>query len=127
MLQINCLLRDEPHEHVFPIRIDSSYLVGDLKNLIKAEVLPKADFGARKLILWRVSIPHVDQDLETRLKEIWLDGNDSNIQRLPSTQRLSAVFSGKHQLVDGNIHVLIQQPSYGQCLRSSLNDNRPIF
>jgi hypothetical protein len=121
LFRINCVLHDDedPRQHLFTVEIDPTSIVGQLKYLIKAKTLPKADFTADELILWRVSIPAADEHLATRLKEIRLDGSDSDVTMLFPCQLLSDAFSGEDRLAVGNVHVLVQQPGNGECLRLS--------
>jgi hypothetical protein len=129
ILEINCLLHDDedPQEHLFSIEVEPSCSVTKLKDLIKAKKLPKADFTADELILWQVSIPHTSENLAARLKEIRLDDSDNTVRRLAPALRLSSFFSDEHPLVDGNVHVLVQQPVSGESLRSSFNKSVLIF
>jgi len=129
ILGLNCLLHDDedPCQHAFRIDIDSSDIVGDLKRLIKAKALPSADFPTHELILWRVSIPHSDKNLAARLKEIRLDGSDSNVHWLSPALPLSSVFSDEHPFVDGNIHVLVQKPVSGARLECSSNKKTHVL
>ena len=61
-----CLVKGNTTANAFPVHIEGSSLVGDLKKAIKAEKAPEFDiFSADKLRLWKVTIPG-DQDDQLR-------------------------------------------------------------
>ncbi|KAF9323098.1 hypothetical protein BG006_001763 [Podila minutissima] len=88
----------------FPITIDSTKTIGDLKDLIKAALTPQFDdITAKDLILWRV----IDSDNNDDETPIFLD-NQPNKEKLRATKKLFMVFDA--ELPEDTIHVIVKQP-----------------
>ncbi|KAG0276645.1 hypothetical protein BGZ95_007258 [Linnemannia exigua] len=65
LLTLFCIVEGEALSRTFPVEIESSKAIGDLKKLIKTEKANDfQDVDADKLTLWRVSIPDDDDDDE---------------------------------------------------------------
>jgi Crinkler effector protein N-terminal domain len=116
-LGLSCLILGirNPSEHIFTTHISGEEPVSLLKSLIKAES-PRYPDGvvidhADDLHLWKVSIPDNDE-LETTLKTIQFDSDDSRLERLRPSRKLSKYFSGG--VAEESIHVLVQVPAPGE-------------
>ncbi|KAG0257284.1 hypothetical protein BGZ95_005291 [Linnemannia exigua] len=60
-ISLFCLVDGEATSNAFPVEIESTKTIGDLKELIKSKKSPEFnDVAADKLTLWRVSIPVTD-------------------------------------------------------------------
>jgi len=57
MVKIWCLVNGMSSSEAFPVNIDASDAIGDLKEAIKAKNPNFKDIGAHELILWCVKIP----------------------------------------------------------------------
>ncbi|KAG0298955.1 hypothetical protein BGZ97_003929, partial [Linnemannia gamsii] len=92
-------LDGEATSDAFPVEIEASKTIGDLKELIKTK--KTNDFqnvDADKLTLWRVSIPDDDDDDEI---SILLDTRPEK-KKLKATTKLSKVFDT--ELPDDTFH-----------------------
>ncbi|KAF9089031.1 hypothetical protein BGX27_002573, partial [Mortierella sp. AM989] len=68
-LMLFCLVDGEATSNAFPVGIESTKTIGDLKELIKTKKTNDfSDVDADKLTLWRVTIPDKDDDDETLIK-----------------------------------------------------------
>src|ERR1700733_7835490 len=63
-LRLNCLVFGEDRTRIFPVHIEETDSVGDLKNSIKDEL--RLNFASRTLDLWRVSIAD-DVDFDNKV------------------------------------------------------------
>ncbi|KAG0049373.1 hypothetical protein BGZ90_007360, partial [Linnemannia elongata] len=61
LLTLFCLVDGEATTNAFPVEIESTETISDLKKLIRTEKSPEFDdIAADKLTIWRVSIPDKD-------------------------------------------------------------------
>ncbi|KAF9921074.1 hypothetical protein BGZ67_000782, partial [Mortierella alpina] len=85
-LTLFCLIDGETTSNAFPVEVESSKTIGDLKKLIKTEQAPAFDdITANSLTLWKVSLLIPDDEEET---SITLDTLFDKKKLLP-TSRLS--------------------------------------
>ena len=110
-LKIYCLVNGESSSEAFPVNVDASDTIGDLKELI----LPKITdtLKAKDLTLWRVSIPVDDLDaligsLEDKKK---LLDSLPNKTELKPTDDICEVF--KEAPPKKTIHIIVQPPQSG--------------
>ncbi|KAF8926344.1 hypothetical protein BGZ47_002801, partial [Haplosporangium gracile] len=104
-LTLFCLVDGEGTSNAFPVEIESSKTIGDLKELIKTKKTPRFDdVAADELTLWRVCIPDDDDDDE---QPILLD-KVTEKKKLKATTRLLKVFDA--ELPDDTIHIIVQRP-----------------
>jgi len=104
MLSLFCyILGDDPND-IFPVEIDSSKSIGNLKDVIKAKKSPTFNnISADKLRLWKVSIAADD------VFENSIDGNNfEDTTSLRPTNKLSRVFP--EPLLDDHIHIVVRSP-----------------
>ncbi|KAG0020763.1 hypothetical protein BGZ82_011511 [Podila clonocystis] len=111
-LNMFCLVDGESTP--FPVEIESTKTIGDLKDLIKAKI-PDTFNGvdAKDLTLWRVSILDDDNDDDDNDDDedlpILLDnipGKDR--KKLKATRELSDIFDEKP--AKRTIHIIVQRP-----------------
>ncbi|KAG0327520.1 hypothetical protein BGZ99_007478, partial [Dissophora globulifera] len=103
-LSLFCLVDGESTP--FPVKIESSESVGELKKAVKAEKAPEFDdVAADKLTLWHVSIPVL---AKAERKEISLIDVQSK-EELDETDDVSDVFAV--QPPKKTIHIIVQRPS----------------
>ncbi|KAF9083433.1 hypothetical protein BGX29_003150, partial [Mortierella sp. GBA35] len=89
----------------FPVEIDPTKTIGDLKDAIKAKKAPRFDdVAADELILWRVSIPLVPKKDR---KDLSL-GDILSKEELDETDDPSDVFLDKPP--KKTIHIIVQRP-----------------
>ncbi|KAF9554275.1 hypothetical protein EC968_009721, partial [Mortierella alpina] len=107
LLTLFCLVDGEPTFNAFPVGIESSKTIGDLKELIKTALSPQFDdIAAKDLTIWSVSIPDDDDDEEI---PIMLDNVSSkDKKKLRATRGLLEVFPVKPS--KNTIHVIVQRP-----------------
>ncbi|KAG9061870.1 hypothetical protein KI688_007021 [Linnemannia hyalina] len=104
LLKLFCLVDGEATTNAFPVEIESTKTIGDLKNFIKDKnAVEFTDVDANSLTLWRVSIPDADDD-ET---PVLLDGLTRK-KKLRVTNELSMVFDAAYP--EDTIHVIVQRP-----------------
>ncbi|GBC54091.2 kinase-like domain-containing protein [Rhizophagus irregularis DAOM 181602=DAOM 197198] len=97
-----CLVKGNTTANAFPVHIEGSSLVGDLKDAIKAKKAPEFDnFPADKLKLWKVSIPG-DQD--DQLRNLILQDSDE----LLAIRKISKYFPDSPP--EEHIHVIVKLP-----------------
>ncbi|KAG0277967.1 hypothetical protein BGZ97_009804, partial [Linnemannia gamsii] len=104
LLTLFCLVDGETTSNAFPVEIESSKTIGDLRKLIKTEI-PDTFNGvdAKDLALWRVSIPVA----ANKHKPIVLNEFESATE-LDPTDDVSDVFPDKPP--KKTIHVIVQRP-----------------
>ncbi|KAK5796980.1 hypothetical protein F5H01DRAFT_373650 [Linnemannia elongata] len=103
-LTLFCLVDGEATSNAFPVEIESTKTIGDLKGLIKTKKTNDfQDVDADKLTLWRVSI-HDDDDNDL---PVLLDSVPVK-KKLRVTNKLSMVFDA--DLPEDTIHVIVQRP-----------------
>src|SRR6266702_4571868 len=94
LLKLNCLiLGDDPRRRIFPVKIEETESVGDLKDAIKEK--KKHTFNnvdADTLDLWSVFI-----DVKDHLEEKINDLNLNTMEPLSPVERLSEVFSNQFE------------------------------
>ncbi|KAK3805240.1 MAG: hypothetical protein JOS17DRAFT_49006 [Linnemannia elongata] len=103
-LTLFCLVDGEATSNAFPVEIESTKTIGNLKDLIKTKI-PDTFNGvdAKDLTLWRVSISDDDDnDLPVLLDSV------PEKKKLKATTRLLKVFDT--ELPDDTIHVIVQRP-----------------
>ena len=106
LLQINCLVLGEPHNHIFPVKIAGTESVGALKKTIKVEEqLAFQHVDADALVLWKVSIP-VDDSLEDTLPNLVDD------ESLSPVEALSEVFPAPP--IRKHLHIVVKPPPVGE-------------
>ena len=97
-----CLVKGNTTANVFPVHIEGSSLVGDLKDAIKAKKAPEFDnFPADKLKLWKVTIPG-DQD--DQLRNLILQDSDE----LLAIRKISKYFPDSP--LEEHIHIIVKLP-----------------
>ncbi|KAG2116465.1 uncharacterized protein F5147DRAFT_768830 [Suillus discolor] len=69
---LNCLVLGDHPRNIFPVKIVSTKLVDNLKDLIKEKTHAFRDLDADALQLWKVDLP-VDDTLESNIDELKLD------------------------------------------------------
>ena len=108
-LNLFCLVNGEATSNAFPVEIESTKTIGDLKELIKTKKTNDfQDVDADRLTLWRVSTPD-DDDEEI---PIVLDNvNNKDKKKLRATRGLLEVFPDK--LPINTIHVIVHRPPRG--------------
>ena len=97
-----CLVKGNTTANAFPVHIEGSSLVGDLKKAIKAE--KQNDFAgidADKLKLWKVTIPG---DRDDQLRNLILQDSDE----LLAIRKISKYFPDSP--LEEHIHVLVSPP-----------------
>ncbi|KAK5797017.1 hypothetical protein F5H01DRAFT_373560 [Linnemannia elongata] len=103
-LTLFCLVDGEATSNAFPVKIESSKTIGDLKEFIKSKKTNDfQDVDADKLTLWRVSI-HDDDDNDL---PVLLDSVPVK-KKLRATNKLFMVFDA--DLPEDTIHVIVQRP-----------------
>ena len=108
-LELNCLVLEEDHSHVFSVEISASKNVAALKKAIKKEKKHTFEHvDADALVLWTVSIP-ADDTLEEELSKLELVDEGS----LSPVNRLSKEFSGEPK--EGYLHIIVKAPPTGMC------------
>src|SRR5438045_4251864 len=68
-----CLVKGNTTANAFPVHIDGNSLVGDLKKVIREEIDVPANFKAKDLKVWKVSIPG---DRDDQLRNLILQDSD---------------------------------------------------
>lgn len=63
----------------------------------------------KDVVIWKMSIPD-DDELVEKLKNIKLDGNNTEVQKMNPSFPLSHYYSGGDDLAVGSVHVLAQLP-----------------
>ncbi|KAI8359578.1 hypothetical protein B0O80DRAFT_233929 [Mortierella sp. GBAus27b] len=102
-LTLFCLVNGETTS--FPVAIESTKTIGDLKDLIKTKQTPDFDdIAAKSLTLWRVSLPVVPKKDR---KAISLAEVPSK-EELDETDDISDVFEEKPP--KKTIHIIVQRP-----------------
>ncbi|KAG0375054.1 hypothetical protein BGX24_009603 [Mortierella sp. AD032] len=106
ILNIYCLIDGEGTSNAFPVEIESTKTIGDLKKLIKAEQSPDFDnIVANNFILWRASIPDDNQS-----SAITIEALDDKTELDKPRTRLSQLFP---ESPDDNTYILVQLPTQG--------------
>jgi len=122
-ITIFCLVHGDSAEHAFPIRIAKTFLIGDLKDMIKEK--RHNDFhniDADKLVLWKVNIPTRNKAIfqqlyahtpsENAMEEV-LGGEKLD----DPTQDVGDVFSAPP--AKRHIHVIVERPAISRRDRGS--------
>lgn len=103
-LTLFCLVDGESASNAFPVEVESSKTIGDLKNLLKTKKAPEFDdIAADKLILWSVSISDDDDDDLPILL-----GSFSDKKKLKVTAKLSKVYAMGPP--EDTIHIIVERP-----------------
>ncbi|KAF9307968.1 hypothetical protein BG003_011803, partial [Podila horticola] len=115
----------------FPVKIEFTETIGELKKAIKAEKANDfRDVDADKLTLWKVSIQITDDDDEIA---ILLNSVTGDKKKLGPATRLSKVFP--EELPEKTVHIIVQRPSQSQsdglhpevaALRKQLSDMKQL-
>ncbi|KAG0271415.1 hypothetical protein BGZ95_000771 [Linnemannia exigua] len=104
-ISLFCLVDGEATSNAFPVKIESTKTIGELKDAIKAKKTNDfSDVDADKLTLWRVSIPDDEHDEIP----VFLDSVPVT-KKLRATSKLSVVFAA--ELPENTIHVIVQRPT----------------
>src|SRR6266496_4245518 len=116
-----CLVKGNTTANAFPVHIEGSSLVGDLKKAIKAE--KQNDFAgidADKLKLWKVTIPG---DRDDQLRNLILQDSDE----LLAIRKISKYFPVTPP--EEHIHVIVKLPRkcLVQSVQSALTANFSSF
>ena len=95
----------------FPVKIDETQTVGELKKFIKKETEPDLDgVAAHRLTLYKVNIDMSDKAKFTKeVQDISQDLSKTEKELFNPSEELSHVFKSPDPL-KGNIHILIQLP-----------------
>ncbi|KAG0247493.1 hypothetical protein BG011_001391, partial [Mortierella polycephala] len=105
-LTLFCLVDGESTSNAFPVEIESTKTIGDLKKLIKAEKTPKFDdIAADELTLWRVAVPVTDD--EKYEQPVSLDSLAEKEKLFSPRRLISQVFP---QPPDDSTYILVQRP-----------------
>ncbi|KAH7030363.1 hypothetical protein BKA57DRAFT_401190 [Linnemannia elongata] len=105
-LTLFCLVDGEAPSQAFPVEIESTKTIGNLKQRIKTEKSPRFDdFAADELTLWRVSFP--DDNLSSAIK---VDALGDKTQLNNPRTRISTLFP---ESPDDNTYILVQRPQPG--------------
>jgi hypothetical protein len=118
LLTLFCLVDREATTNAFPVEIESTKTIGDLKELIKTKKTNDfQDVDADKLTIWRVSIPDKDDD-ETPIK---IDNvPESEKKKLRATNKVSVIGAA---LPESTIHVIVQPPPRGNAMRFAFDSD----
>ncbi|KAG1893517.1 uncharacterized protein F5891DRAFT_985860 [Suillus fuscotomentosus] len=101
-LKLNCIVFGDDPRHIFPVDIERTKTVSDLKNVIKVAKKPEFDHvAADRLELWKVKIDWNNIDLRNAI----IDGG---VELHPLTE-LSDVFADG--IERGCIHIVVQHPA----------------
>ncbi|KAG0274862.1 hypothetical protein BGZ96_004062, partial [Linnemannia gamsii] len=106
-LNFLCLVDGESTS--FPVGIESTKTIGDLKDEIKTKKTPRFDdVAAHELTLWRVSIPLLPKKdrKDISLRDV------AKKDELDETDDLSDVFPDKPPKM--TIHIIVQRPPQGE-------------
>ncbi|KAG0363877.1 hypothetical protein BGX24_004833, partial [Mortierella sp. AD032] len=115
-LRLFCLVNGEATSNAFPIEIESTKTIGDLKELIKTKKANDfQDVDADKLTLWRVSISVADDnnddndDDDEDLPILLVNVLKNDKKRLKAvTQKVTDVFG--YEPAENTIHIIVQRP-----------------
>ncbi|KAG0324110.1 hypothetical protein BG004_003545 [Podila humilis] len=104
-LSLFCLGDGEPLSNAFPVEIEPTKTIGELKDLIKLKKSNRFhDVDADELTLWRVMIPDKDDDETPILLD---DVYERDKKKLRATNKVS-IFGAN--LPEETIHVIVQSP-----------------
>jgi hypothetical protein len=103
-LTLNCLMRGDHQDRIFPVKIAPTETVGVLKRLIKEKQSPRLNHVvASELTVCKVSL-HVN----TIPPEPTVD-NIEACEKLLSVKKISSIFGDA--LADEHVHILVQAPT----------------
>jgi len=103
-----CLVQGETADRAFPVRIESSRLVGELKDAVKQKKSPKFDnFAADELTLWSINVPINEYDPAT-LSTLLATSDQQPTKLLPAS-KVKKYYSLEAD--DEQIHVIVQPPT----------------
>jgi hypothetical protein len=103
-LTLNCLMRGDHLDRIFPVKIAPTETVGVLKDLIKEEQSPRLNHvAASELTVWKVSLP-----ADTIAPELTVDDVEA-CEKLRSVKKISSIFGDA--LVDEHVQILVQAPT----------------
>ncbi|KAG0693887.1 hypothetical protein DFH29DRAFT_962611 [Suillus ampliporus] len=119
MLKLNCWAVGDDPNCVFPVKIESTETVGDLKEVIQDKMKHEYNpFDAKSLNLWKVDIDlKKDSDL---LEMIVAEGGVQCGYKLAGWTPLHELFTDAPE--DSHLHIIVQRPlkgSHGPLLSSS--------
>ncbi|KAG0365121.1 hypothetical protein BGX24_004261 [Mortierella sp. AD032] len=123
LVNLFCLVDGETLSNAFPVEIESSKTIGNLKKIIKTEN-PNTFNGvdAKDLTLCRVSISISDED-NNDLPVPLVNDYDKVRKKLGPTDDVSDVFPDKPP--KKTIHIIVQRPPPGQRLWQNKNSCGP--
>src|SRR2546421_8988429 len=112
-----CLVKGNTTANAFPVHIDGNSLVGDLKKVIREEIDVPANFKAKDLKVWKVTIPG-DQD--DQLRNLILQDSDE----LLAIRKISKYFPVTPP--EEHIHIIVKLPRKClECLVQYVNFRLP--
>ena len=101
---LNCWIFNEDHTSVFPIEVDRTKTIGNLKNAIKVDQhIAFQHVDPRNLDIWMVSIL-IDPSLKQNFDKLGLQ----NEPPLLPGAKLSKVFSDEPK--DEHVHIVVRPP-----------------
>ncbi|KAF9555551.1 hypothetical protein EC968_008844 [Mortierella alpina] len=107
LLTLFCLVDGEAASNAFPVEIELTKTIGELKKLIKVEQSPDFDdIVANNLTLWRVLIP-INEDND-ELPLLLNNVPQKERKKLGPATRLSKVFPD--DLPEETVHIIVQRP-----------------
>ena len=96
-----CLVKGNTTANAFPVDINKNQLVGHLKKAIKEKIDVPANFKAKDLKVWKVTIPG-DQD--DQLRNLILQDSDE----LLAIRKISKYFPDSP--LEEHIHIIVKLP-----------------
>ncbi|KAL4061796.1 hypothetical protein V8B97DRAFT_1878730 [Scleroderma yunnanense] len=103
VMVLNCWVRGDEIERIFPVKISGEAPVGDLKEVIKnKKSVDFRDIDANNLALYNVSVP-CNEDLAGNVERLTLD------QEVYPWQTLSDIYTDPP--LPGHLHIVIEPPS----------------
>jgi hypothetical protein len=111
-IELYCWVIGDDPDKIFPVQIEKSKTVGNLRDAIKTKNEPQfRDIAANTLTLRKIYV--AEGDLDAQLEQIDLDYLKI-LDKLRPTHPLSRVFSDS--LIEGHLLVIIVQPPLvGEC------------
>jgi hypothetical protein len=104
LLTLNCLMRGDHLDRIFPVKIAPTETVGVLKDLIKEKQSPRLNHvAASELTVWKVSLP-----ADTITPELTVDDVEA-CEKLRSVKKISSIFGDA--LGDEHVQILVQAPT----------------
>ncbi|KAF9536712.1 hypothetical protein EC957_009923 [Mortierella hygrophila] len=109
LLALFCLVDGEATTNAFPVEIESTKTIGDLKEVIMGKTTNRfRNVDPDQLTLWKVTIPITKENEDTPML---LEDVPSDKNRLGPATRLSKVFP--EELPKETVHIIVQRPTPG--------------